>query len=390
MNLVRNTNQALVYDIGSASIELGYAGDLYPLYSPPSWYAVQRLENGDIQYQFEKEWLTKPVERLEINPMEDENSEALTTFLDWTYSYCFGEIEPTNWSVLFSQPTAALYQSRSKGFEEKQNRLAEIAFEFGYHPKVGFQHDSSLICYSHGIHTGLVVDFGWSCLRAVPVIEGHPFRRGIRVHKYGGKDLSSLLYHMITQNGKSIHTLRECTEPHGTITESQLRFCRMDLLMDMIKTNLRFNNEGKESSVLDNIYFMAGKAPVDLEKEMGFLSQFYWGGGGGGGEEAPLQEIVKEAIMAAPAEYQSSLWRAIVAGGGLSNLSGFRERLLREVQRVAPKGVRANVVPPKCREAAGEFATWVGGSIFASSECFPSFCMSRDEWTEVGSANKFI
>ncbi|KAH0792829.1 actin [Histomonas meleagridis] len=385
MNLVKNTNQALVYDIGSASVKLGYAGDLYPLYAPPSWYAVQSLENGDIQYQFEKEWLTKCVAGLEIKPMEDENSEGLTTFLDWTYSYCFGEIEPTNWSVLFSQPTVAICNTQNaKALEDKQNHLAEIAFDFGYHPRLGFQHDSSLTCYSHGIHTGLVVDFGWSCLRAVPIIEGHPYRSGIRIHTYGGKDLSFLLYRMLTDHGKNIHTHREIIDPNAFITESQLQFCRMDLLIDMIKSNLKFDVPTENTTILDNIYFMPGKVPIDLENEMNYISNFYWE------EETPLQELIKDAINATPEEYQNVLWKSIVTGGGLSNLKGFRNRLKIEVEKVAPNNIKPNVILPKCREAAGEFATWVGGSIFASSECFPSFCMTREEWTEVGSANRFI
>lgn len=391
MNLVSNINQALVYDFGSASIQSGFAGDLNPLCSIPSWYTVNHLDNDSIK--FTDKWVKKNQGHLDVYHMliDEYNfvgADIMTPFLDWTYNVFFDENDQPDlaqWPVLFSQPSYLL--NNLEAFEKRQNLFAELAFDF--HSSISFQHDASLACYAHGIHTGVVVDFGWCCLRIIPVIEGHPLRNAIKINKFGGSNLYNLLYKLIEGNGKKITTILEKKANQDEIEISQAEYCKKEVIMDMIKNNLRFDDDkDDDDNILNYIYFMAEKEPINLKDELKYLEKFYWEDSD---ECNSIQNLVKEAIHDSPIEYQGMLWKSVVTSGGLSKLSGFTKRLQTELEKIAPNGVKPNVILPKCREASGQFTTWVGGSIVASSENFLSSCISVDEWRENGSvANKFI
>lgn len=394
MNLVSNVHQALVYDFGSSSIQMGFAGDLIPVCSTPSWYTVNHLDNDSVR--FSDEWAKKHQSHLDVHPMlTDEYSfagaEIMTPFLDWTYNLCFDENDQPDlaqWPVLFSQPTYLLSEGlRGLGaFERRQRQFAELAFDF--HTHISFAHDASLACYARGVHTGVVVDFGWCCLRVVPVIEGHPLRNAIAINRWGGKQLCEELQRLIRASGRELATpLERAVGPDGA-EASQVAYCRKDMVMDIIKTHLRFGDARGSGSVNDYVYFMAERELICLQDELRCLEGVLWEDTGDG---ASLQGLVKQAILGAPIEYQGALWHSVILSGGLSRLPGFSETLLAELEAIAPVGIKPKIIPPKCREAAGEFTTWVGGSIVASTDNFMSSCVSVEEWRENGSvANKFI
>jgi hypothetical protein len=55
---------------------------------------------------------------------------------------------------------------------------------------------------TRAIHTGVVVDFGTSCVRIVPLLEGHPMRPLIHVHSMGKFRLGDTLGRPMTENGE--------------------------------------------------------------------------------------------------------------------------------------------------------------------------------------------
>lgn len=403
MNILTNSHNSLVYDFGSAAIKFGWGGNAQPLYVVPP-YAASRTVDGDIHIHFREEWLQKEMSYIDVVPMFDQNgaraakqddNDIMSSFVDWTYALMLGDLDPGEYSVLYTQPTGLLNIPES--FNEWRRSMAEIAFEFSNHPLVSFQHDSALACYAHIKHTGLVVDFGWTNIRVIPVIEGHPLRRSIAMHTAGGLQLSNILFDQMTSKGKNVRTFLDPKPADGFGTfyghagrnivssQSQLNFCRRGVLIDIIKNHLRFDLEEKrkqqKETILDYIYFMPGREPVDIQPEMEFLADILFEQTN---ETDSLQQLISKAILSSPEPYQDILWKTIIPCGGLSSLPGYITKLEQKITEIAPPSVSPFVVPPVCKEASGGHTIWVGGSIVASMDSFPSVCITSQEWSEFG------
>jgi actin-related protein len=396
MNVITTSNPALVYDCGTSSIKFGYGGDSRPLFNLPPAFA-QRLQDGEDQVQFGEEWLHRRLPGIEVRTMIDADGaiidrEIIKSFLDWTYQTCFNDIDPADWSILFSQPSALLLH-RDK-FNTRREIIAETAIEFSGHPNLSFQHDSALACYAHQMHTGLVVDFGSSCVRVVPVLEGHPLRRSVRVHPLGGFELTNILRASLTENGKLIRTFLDAKPTDGfgglftpptrivTPTTTQLDFCRRNVLTDMLKCHLRFDNNPDET-ILDYVYYMAGREPMDIEMEIRQLSHCLFESAG---DRPAVQNLIAESIAASPIEFRDTFWNNIILSGGFSKLRGLDTALQAALKPLAPTRVEARIVPPVAKDVSGAQAVWVGGSIVASFPDFLQLCISGMDWRDHGAA----
>ncbi len=75
---------------------------------------------------------------------------------------------------------------------------------------------------------------------------------------------------------------------------------------------------------------------------------------------------------------------SVLLCGGLSQLPGLGDRLLRELGTLLPDTEVALSVPPE-----GSHLAWIGGSLAASAwenQLRPCVTVSRDDWAECGSA----
>jgi centractin len=75
---------------------------------------------------------------------------------------------------------------------------------------------------------------------------------------------------------------------------------------------------------------------------------------------------VVEAIGRCDVDLRKALYGSIVLSGGSTLTKGFGERILHEVQRLAPKETRIKIFAPPERL----YTTWTGGSILAGLSTF--------------------
>lgn len=401
MNVVDNLHKALVYDFGSSSVRFGYAGDAYPLYIVPT-SSVQIVQDGEPLIRFGSEWFDKNFPDIQVKPMVDDNgliteSDMLLPFFDWVLTVHKIE-DPMYNPVLISQPTVnAKLTNSNAGITKWRETLAECIFEFARHPALCLQHDASLACYAHGMHTGLVVDYGWSCARAIPVFEGHPIKQAIEIHPLGGLNLTNLLYEKMKENNKQIYTFHDPkptdvglfgAEQRVIPTESQKEYCVRHEVTNIIKNHLRYTDtppKPNDEDILDYIYFMPGRRPIEIKDEINFLKPLLWTPTEGVPQSMnPLQNVVFDAIEATPKDLHNTFWNNIITSGGLSRIPGFNSKLEQKAKQIAPKNAEPHVVRPLADVAAGSRCVWVGGSIVASLPNFDQLWISKSEWDEFG------
>jgi len=99
-----------------------------------------------------------------------------------------------------------------------------------------------------------------------------------------------------------------------------------------------------------------------------------------GMEAAGIHEMIHNNIMRCDMDIRRDLYGNILLSGGTSTLRGLPERLLKEVQTLAPGNIKVKVVAPPERK----YSVWIGGSVLASLDTFQSMWITNDEYQESG------
>lgn len=99
-----------------------------------------------------------------------------------------------------------------------------------------------------------------------------------------------------------------------------------------------------------------------------------------GREEGGVHDMVYNSIMKGDRDIRNQLYSNIVIAGGACMATGFEQRLLHEIKKLAPANMTPNVIAHPDRR----YATWIGGSLLASLSSFQSQWVTRAEYDEHG------
>jgi actin-related protein len=89
-------------------------------------------------------------------------------------------------------------------------------------------------------------------------------------------------------------------------------------------------------------------------------------------EYAGVHQVIVDSINRVDLDLRKNLFSNIVLSGGSTLCTGFGDRLLNEVKRLAIKDVKIRIYAPPERK----YSTWIGGSILAGLATFKKVCYS--------------
>lgn len=89
-------------------------------------------------------------------------------------------------------------------------------------------------------------------------------------------------------------------------------------------------------------------------------------------EYAGVHQVIVDSINRVDLDLRKNLFSNIVLSGGSTLCTGFGDRLLNEVKRLAIKDVKIRIYAPPERK----YSTWIGGSILAGLATFKKVCNS--------------
>ena len=382
MNCWENVNNSLVYDFGSSMIRSGFAGDAFPSISIPSVCHINEADTfllssessqlhsfGNVLQQNKQEEI--------VNIINDSYSfsdpKLLSDFFLWSL-FQMG-IQGAEISALFTYPS---HLASNTGHRLTwQHTLCEVGFEAINFPSISLSHDSTLSTYAQCLQTATVIDFGWSCLRVVPVIEGKPQYDQIKIHPIGGYGLSQLLSQQLGSRNIAVDPKNEVWTP------SQFELERRKTLTEILQNCCSF-----ASSVIDEDFLcFLNERPIDLKSEMTLISNLHFNQIDGDLEEdkvMPLPQLIADAISECNDSSKRKLWNNIISSGGFSRLSSFIDKVQDELKSVVDPTFNMRVQYPMNNMTGYENQVWTGGSIFASSSIFPHFLISKKDWEENG------
>lgn len=99
-----------------------------------------------------------------------------------------------------------------------------------------------------------------------------------------------------------------------------------------------------------------------------------------------IAETTFKSIEKCDVDLKINLYNNIVLAGGTTMLPGFVERFDDEIRNVAETSAKTDIYV--CADLHRKYASWIGGSMFASFSTFQEMTIKKAEYEDAGENNK--
>ena len=364
----------VIIDIGACSVRAGYAiENSKPQLFFPSVFACDP-ESGEVMSVGSNAVI--PENRVSLKlvyPWKHSNrmdkKVVKSSFLYYLVNYIFSELnaDPALCSVIMTMEAAA---------DEEKQMVGEVMFDQIGVRELHLQEQAVLSLYSYGASSGIVVDMG-DRTTVVPIVSGFKVEGGVVKLPFGGNAVTESLTRMSSEKGiryfsdTETYIMRYLKESIGYVSQdfqSDLESCS-ELTANFARAADvdRFNlPDHKKVLALDSPLFRAAE---------GFFSPSLWG------KDVPtLQDSVWVAIQACAIDERKQMASHIYLSGAATLLTGFQERLQKELEKLSPTGYPIHVRASELRS----HSAFIGATVLASLKTFPDTCVSSEEWHSNG------
>jgi len=276
------------------------------------------------------------------------------------------------WNWVYSEELSTLSEEHPVLLTEaplnpRQNRdiAAQIFFDTFNVPALHLGVQAVLSLYASGRTTGIVLDSGDGVTHAVPVFEGFSMPHAVRRIDMAGRDVTDHLQLLLRKSGHNLHTTAE-KEVVRTIKE---KCC-------YVASNP--HKEEKEAAGRTEEFRLPDGSAVKLGMERFKAPEILFNPEQIGLEYAGVHQVIVDSINRVDLDLRKNLFSNIVLSGGSTLCTGFGDRLLNEVKKLAIKDVKIRIYAPPERK----YSTWIGGSILAGLATFKKMWVSAEEYQE--------
>ncbi|KAB7506674.1 Actin-like protein 6A [Armadillidium nasatum] len=393
---------ALVFDPGCSSLRVGYAGEDNPKFDIPAHVGVvEDPDTSEKKYFIDTVHLNVPRKNCEVvNYMKDGMIEDWTVFekvLDYAYEKCI-KSESQYHPIVFSE---ASWNGRGK-----RERLCELVFEKYQVPAFFLVKSAVLSAFANGRSTGLVLDSGATHTSAVPVHDGYVLQHAIIKSPLGGDflvnqalnflketDLEITPPYMIAdktavKEGDKAKWTKKSNLPEPT--QSWLTYQQKEVVKDFTNTMLHCSETPYDFETIVNIPTEPYEFPNGYNNEFGIerykITEALFDPSyikGVSSTMLGMSHVVSTSIGLCDIDLRPSLYSGVVVTGGNTLLTGFIERLNRDLSSRTPPNMKFKLIAAS-ESAARRFGAWNGGSILASLGSFQQMWISKQEYEEAG------
>ncbi|XP_065165727.1 actin-like protein 6B isoform X2 [Atheta coriaria] len=392
---------AIVMDIGSNTIRVGYAGEEFPRHDIPTQYAYYQDENTT-KYNFGTLGLHAPHAGAEISTCLKDGMVDNWEIFELMMNYIFNSrlhTNPENHPIILSEPAWII--------QTKREQMVELFFEKYNVPAVYLAKTPLLVGVANNRPTCLVVDAGLTHTTAVPLHDGILMAQAI-VKSPAGSDftleqsrkmLSDKHVDLVPYYRVSSKEIVKPDEPavwkerYYKATASWHNYMVKELLQDFQSTVLQVADAPYDEEVVKSIPAVHYEFPNGFHRDFGVerfkvvepLFNLASRPSAGIQPSLDVSSLVTTSVGMCDVDTRPLMYANVVVTGGNSNIQGFTDRLTRDLQSKVPPSMRLKVISQN-GSIDRRFSPWLGGAILASLGNFQSFWISRQEYDETGKA----
>ena len=367
-----DSSPAVIIDLGSSSIKVGFAGEDAPKYLEPSVIGSHSVSTehvmigaGVTREYFGDEAvcnssflnLRSVVERGVVRDWD-----GLEKLLSHTFMNLL-RVSPEECDVLITEPVLNPKSNRE--------RLFQLFFESFNVRRFCVEIDSLLCLYSGGRNTGLLVSSGDGVTSVLPVYEGYAIPGTVRRLDLGGSDVTEYLTKLLTEKGYYFRTSAE----REVVREIKERLARvsLDFNQDMADSWTNWRPE------MEKVYELPDCSKIIVDSQLFECAEcLFHPRTHLGRDHLGIQHLICNSIRDCHIDTRRDLYANIVLSGGNTLLSGMYERIRKEIVNLSPPKSHVRVISPPERK----YLPWIGGSIVASLSSFSNWITKSeyDSW----------
>mmetsp|Transcript_20581 Transcript_20581/g.30323 ORF Transcript_20581/g.30323 Transcript_20581/m.30323 type:complete len:201 (+) Transcript_20581:40-642(+) len=188
-----------------------------------------------------------------------------------------------------------------------------------------------------------------------------------------GRDLSEYMAKILTENGWSMQSSAE-----------------KEIVRDMKETCCYVSLDGLEETIktaqinptdFEKHYEMPDGQVVTLNTERFRVPEVLFDPMISGRELIGIHQATFKCINTCDIDLRRDLFRNIVVSGGTTMFPGIKERLEKEIRKLAPANVRVEVQADKDRR----YIVWMGAAVVAALSNFERMLIWKSEYDDMGS-----
>jgi len=410
-------NPAVILDTGSGFTKMGFAGNIEPQFIVPTCVA-NSTKAKQVSASSAKGFEGIPETDFYVGAEGYAKKDSESYLLSWPVVK--GRVD--NWDDmerflshcifrnLRCTPEEHLFLLTEPPFNAPENRehMAEIMFETFNVQGLNISVQAVLSLYAQYMNdvetspqtrsspdlTGIVVDSGDGLTHVIPVAGGYVIGSCIREIPMAGRHVTEFISDLLRDRGEPVPP-EQRLEAARQIKEQHSYLCK-----DVVEEYKKFDKEpGKRFKTLTGNHFRTREEwNIEIGYERFLAPELFFN------PElftetvtTPLPTLVDSCIQMCPIDYRRRLYSNVVLSGGSTTFTHFKERLQHDLQgitdaraqRIAKhSGGNAEAIQVKVnggkRKGHQRCAAWLGGSLLATEDKFPSMCKLKAEYDEVG------
>lgn len=289
---------------------------------------------------------------------------------DLIYSYAFEQlnIDPCGKKIAMGQKS--LFPQKFS----KQN--SESMFEKFEVEGLQFINTDVVTTMAHGRLTALIVDMGTSQTMIVPILEGVPQKYAIKRMEIGGRDITELLQRAIETRNKGTYKFRTANEI-DIIRQLKEKACKLVSEWDGTNTRDIYRKQERRYELPDGEEITLGISRIECPEVLFDPERV------GSSRESSLPRKIYESIREVDILARRDLYQNIILTGGTSMVTGLKERLKSELQKLVNPSVKIKIVTQP-GDVNRKYDAWRYMNTFLEIESSANF-VTKDEYNEYGS-----
>ncbi|KAH9416342.1 Actin-like 6A [Dermatophagoides pteronyssinus] len=432
---------AIVFDVGSFSTKVGYAGEDAPKSEIPSIVAIHdapsklaaemdRVDSGSSSTGSKERRFY--IDTTQVNVARP--GQEIKTFLrdgmidDWDLFEKMLDYIYARHIMSESSQHPVMFSEVSWNSKKCREKITEIMFEKYNVPAFYLAKNAMLVAFSVGRPSGIVFDSGADHTAAIPVYEGYVIEKAIKRNHFAGEFITSLCYKHLNEMKVEVNPYymiksKQPVEPGQPaiwnkrqiadgLTNSWQNYMLLSEIRNYKASVLKVYdtkydlNEAEKYYDPINYHFPDGyNMDVSLNDQF-LIPEIFFNKSFNISEFIQQQQqtsttcsysylsnlpkewltypdLLLSSVNECDIDIRPLLLSSIILAGGNTLIEGFTDRMTNEMMATAPKNVRHKVVANNS-STERKYASWIGGSILASLGTFQQLWISKLEYDESG------